>query len=856
MSPWMARINEPYDTWATAATNIQTAVDYATANIGSYDTVLVSSGTFYAPAEAGILVAAPLTIKSQQGREQTLVHGQGLTEAIFTISNAQAVVDGFTITNGSRRGVLMYGGTLQNCAIVSNSFSGGSSQGAGVWMTNGLVTNCFIAWNRTADQGGGAYLRGDARLVDSVIVSNYPKFDGGGVYVSQGAGVIISGCRITHNRARQGGTMGGGTYLNCLIAYNTNTPVIANAGAVFNATLVNCTVVKNYTINDNYPSGVSGCNLTNCIVAYNRGGDIVYSRSAYTCSPSKQPGEGNIAADPQFVDLDGGDFHLQFGSPAIDTGTNLAQITDDLDGNPRPQDGNNLGAFHDMGCYEAPAYTDGDLRCHFTVTPAAGWEAVTASCQAVLGGTSTNINYYWWDFGDGSPVQSGASMSTATHAFNQPGRYDITLTVSNTLGAVASHSLADAVVVGVATSYVAVGGTGSFPYASWEEAAGNIQDAVLAAEAAYDGGAPNPCVLVSNGVYGLIEPIAISKGVRVMGVAGRDETLVQRTASVNNLFNLYHPEAVLSGLTIAYGTNSGVYMESGIIENCAILSNRNPTAAGGGVYMDAGLIADSIISGNRAGNDANTGRGGGVYMVSGTISNSLVAVNEAGQNSDAGGGIYILSGEVIDSVISNNYTSARQAGGLYMKGGLLLRCHIVDNRAPGSSGGGLLAAEAVVLRNCLLANNVSRYAGSAIQGGGSTKRSTLINCTVASNRVNDLAVGRAAITDCFLTNCIAYFNVCGPSNIESNTYNCIASYTCTTAPDLAGTGNIAADPQFIDWENGDYRLSNNSPARRTGTTNGIIDTLDLAGGKRISGGQIDMGAYQSMPPAGTVYSFY
>ena len=89
-----------------------------------------------------------------------------------------------------------------------------------------------------------------------------------------------------------------------------------------------------------------------------------------------------------------------------------------------------------------------------------------------------------------------------------------------------------------------------------------------------------------------------------------------------------------------------------------------------------------------------------------------------------------------------------------------------------------------------------------------------------------------------------------------NSVQCAGSYNCTTAPDLVGSGNISADPQFIDWAGGDYRLSNNSSARRAGTIQGIIDTVDLVGAKRISGGLIDMGAYQSMPPAGTIYSFY
>ena len=94
-------------------------------------------------------------------------------------------------------------------------------------------------------------------------------------------------------------------------------------------------------------------------------------------------GDGNIDADPVFVDTDNGDYRLSGGSPCIDAGDNTAVpvgIEVDLDGNPRfaddpatPDGGNSDGInpIVDIGAYEFPASEcldeDGDGRvtiCH------------------------------------------------------------------------------------------------------------------------------------------------------------------------------------------------------------------------------------------------------------------------------------------------------------------------------------------------------------------------------------------------------------------------------------------------------------------------------------------------------------
>ncbi len=58
------------------------------------------------------------------------------------------------------------------------------------------------------------------------------------------------------------------------------------------------------------------------------------------------PGEGNIKADPLFVDPDNGDFHLKTNSPCKDAGTD-AGVYVDIDGDTRPQ-----GAGFDIGADE------------------------------------------------------------------------------------------------------------------------------------------------------------------------------------------------------------------------------------------------------------------------------------------------------------------------------------------------------------------------------------------------------------------------------------------------------------------------------------------------------------------------
>ncbi len=78
----------------------------------------------------------------------------------------------------------------------------------------------------------------------------------------------------------------------------------------------------------------------------------------YSNFDSLYPGDGNISADPLYIDAANHDFSLSMQSPCIDTASNDA-VTETLDylGNPRIADGNqDDSARVDMGAIETPDY--------------------------------------------------------------------------------------------------------------------------------------------------------------------------------------------------------------------------------------------------------------------------------------------------------------------------------------------------------------------------------------------------------------------------------------------------------------------------------------------------------------------
>ncbi|MCA9450683.1 MAG: hypothetical protein KC931_26405, partial [Candidatus Omnitrophica bacterium] len=99
------------------------------------------------------------------------------------------------------------------------------------------------------------------------------------------------------------------------------------------------------------------------------GGEVKVS---YSNIQGGWPGEGNIDADPLFMDSENGDFRLQENSPCIDSASTMGPMTD-IDGNERPVDITGVGRDgtgdeFDMGPFERLASGNPTFTPTFTPT--------------------------------------------------------------------------------------------------------------------------------------------------------------------------------------------------------------------------------------------------------------------------------------------------------------------------------------------------------------------------------------------------------------------------------------------------------------------------------------------------------
>jgi len=643
----------PYDSWATAATNIQDAVDAAIAG----DTVRVTNGTYNLPTT--LIVSNALTLASVNGPDDTTISG-GNSFTCLNLANHAVVVDGFTIRdaytyNGNGGGVACSDNTpvITNCILTANT----AFHGAGAF--RGTLRDCQIINNTCRYSGGGTCL---SILYNCTVSNNTCEAEGGGVYYGSatdctitdnaggwGGGTAFANllrCTVSGNRATAyyGGGVHYGTANNCII---TDNEAPDHGGGSSYATCNNCVIsgnrsgtsgagsyysnLSNCTVTDNtaaqHAGGVHYGNVYNSIVVDNYVGGSVSNWNGgaytYTCTTPLPAGVGNITDDPVLLSRS----HIATNSPCIGAGSASYPTGTDIDGeawNSPPS----------IGCDEVNAHAlNGPLTVSINAKREYAYPNIQVAFVAEIDGKPSHTA---WSLGPENAYRISSSWPAA-------GSYPVILTAYNTDNPGGIAATVTVHVIAETTHYVSPSGGHVVPYTSWANAATSIPFAV---DVASDGGS----VIVADGAYTVSSEIKVETEISLSSVNGPDVTTVDAGGSCR-VFNPGAQDCTISGFTITGGS----------------------ATKGGGVYcLDATPIINNCTISD---NDANNGAG----VCRGTLTQCVIVSNTA---SHVAGGTYYSS--LRNCLVVGNYAE-ETAGGCYYS--TLVNCTVVSNSASMSGSG-------------------------------------------------------------------------------------------------------------------------------------------------------------------------
>lgn len=317
----------------------------------------------------------------------------GISHCTF-VANLAGTIDGkgagIYMINGSRPAIsscdfrfnrTIFGGALyadaSSPAVTDTTFRmNAANRGGAVFATTGSPVNferCEF-FNNRADFGAALLNRADGVKVNHCVFKNNLVNLSGGAICSSGPNLSIINSEFRSNTAFDtGGAVFSGAetlkMVNCIVCDNSGDTAAGIYSAGDRSNITNCTIANNMgrTSATGIMDPAGKTVVFNCILAFNSGdtrtfsiqaiqintgSSTIYPNVYYSDVQGFSSGGSNIGADPLFVKLAEGDYHLLPGSPCINRGSSsvaLAGIDTDVEGKARVR---GAPPVVDMGAYE------------------------------------------------------------------------------------------------------------------------------------------------------------------------------------------------------------------------------------------------------------------------------------------------------------------------------------------------------------------------------------------------------------------------------------------------------------------------------------------------------------------------